>query len=155
MNHQITELPVAEAPTEPDALAVTHRIAFIVDQSLDRGAVGNRCAVLSTGFATRHPEIIGSDLLTADGVRLPGFTKVPMVVLVNRDQPLRELAKRARALGCTTLVFLSRAQGMRSYEAYKNSVAQTDEANLDVDAVALFGPKKAVNSLVGALPCLR
>jgi hypothetical protein len=155
MNHQTTELPAANVATEPDALAVTHRIALIVDQSLDRGAVGNRCAVLSTGLAARHPEIIGSDLLTSDGVRLPGFTKVPMAVLVGRDQPLREMAKRARASGCTTLVFLSRAQGMRSYDAYKNSVAQTDEENLDVDAVAIFGPKKAVNSIVGALPCLR
>jgi hypothetical protein len=138
-----------------DELAVTHRIALVIDKSLDRGAAGNRCAVLSTGLAARHTEIIGPDLITADGISLLGFTKVPMVVLVGKDQPLRELAERARTLGCTTLVFLARAQGMRSYEAYRDSVAQTPALDLDVDAFAIFGPKKTVNSVIGALSCLR
>jgi hypothetical protein len=148
--HTTTDL---EAPV--DQLAHTHRIALVLDQGLDRGAVGNRCAVLSTGLAARHPEIIGSDLVTADAVPLPGFTKVPMVVLVGKDEHLRNLANRARSLGCTTLVFLARAQGMRSYDAYRDSVAKTSAADLDVDAFVIFGPKKAVNSVVGALPCLR
>jgi hypothetical protein len=155
MNDTLTEASVENNLTAVDELAMTHRIALVVDQSLDRGAAGNRCAVLSTGLAARHPEIIGSDLVTADGVPLLGFTKVPMAVLVGKDQPLRELANRARGLGCTTLVFLSRAQGMRSYEAYRDSVAQTPASDLDVDAFAIFGPKKAVNSVIGALPCLR
>jgi hypothetical protein len=144
-----------DSNTSVDQLAQTHRIALVLDQALDRGAVGNRCAVLATGLAARHPEIIGADLTTADGLPLPGFTKVPMSVLVGKGQPLSEMASRARERGCTTLIFLSRAQGMRSYEAYRESVAQTQTADLDVDAFAIFGPKKAVNSIVGALPCLR
>lgn len=151
----MTQAVVTSDRTAVDELAMTHRIAVVLDQSLDRGAAGNRCAVLSTGLAARHPEIIGSDLVTADGVPLPGFTKVPMAVLMGKDQPLLELANRARGLGCTTLVFLARAQGMRSYDAYRDSVAQTQAADLDVDAFAIFGPKKAVNSVIGALPCLR
>jgi hypothetical protein len=155
MNNSIAESP-AEIDQKPvDELALTHRIALVVNPSLDRGAAGNRCAVLATGLAARHPEIIGPDLVTADGVPLPGFTKVPMAVLVGKSEPLGELARRARELGCTTLVFLARAQGTRSYEAYRESVAQTQASNLDVDAFAIFGPKKAVNSVVGALPCLR
>jgi hypothetical protein len=138
-----------------DQLVQTHRIALVLHPDLDRGAAGNRCAVLATGLAAHHPEIIGADLITKDGLSLPGFTKVPIAVLAAKDQPLHELATRARALGCTTLVFLSRAQGMRSYNAYAESVAQSASDELDVDAVAVFGPKKAVNSLVGALPCLR
>jgi hypothetical protein len=137
-----------------DDLATTHRIAFVLDSTLDRGAAGNRCAVLATGLAARHPEIVGGDLVTADDVRLAGFTKVPIVVLLAKDSP-RVVAEKARALGCTTLVFLTRAQGMRSYAAYAESVARTTAGDLDVDAVAIFGPKKSVNSLVGALPCLR
>jgi hypothetical protein len=138
-----------------DQLVQTHRIALVLHPDLDRGATGNRCAVLATGLAAHHPEIIGADLITKDGLTLPGFTKVPIAVLAGKDEPLHELASRARALGCTTLVFLSRAQGMRSYNAYAESVAQSASSELDVDAVAVFGPRKAVNSLVGALPCLR
>lgn len=155
MQQIVSEQIVSNATAEVEQLAVSHRIALVIDKSLDRGAAGNRCAVLSTGLAARHPEIIGPDLTTADGVNLCGFTKVPMAVLVGKDQPLRELAERARTLGCTTLVFLSRAQGMRSYEAYRDSVAQTPAVELDVDAFAIFGPKKTVNSVIGALPCLR
>jgi hypothetical protein len=155
MNNSIAETAVAPDQASVDELALTHRIALVVDPSLDRGAAGNRCAVLATGLAARRPEIIGHDLTTADGLTLPGFTKVPMAVLVGKGQPLREMADRARELGCTTLVFLSRAQGMRSYEAYRESVAQTRAEELDVDAFAIFGTKKAVNSVVGALPCLR
>lgn len=138
-----------------DDLAVTHRIAFVLNPSLDRGASSNRCAVLATGLAARHPEILGWDLTTLDGVQLAGFTKVPAAVLTVKDQTLRDLAKRAQDLGCTVLVFLSRAQGMRSYSAYASSVSGSEWAELDVDAFAVYGPKKAVNSVAGALPCLR
>jgi len=138
-----------------DDLAITHRIAFVLNPSLERGASSNRCAVLATGLAARHPEIIGWDLTTSDGVELAGFTKVPAAVLTVKDQSLRDLAKRAKDLGCTVLVFLARAQGMRSYSAYATSVSGSAWADLDVDAFAIFGPKKAVNSVAGALPCLR
>jgi hypothetical protein len=150
-----TLVSTVDDTTSVDQLAQTHRIALVLDPALDRGAVGNRCAVLASGLAARHPEIIGTDLITLDELPLPGFTKVPMSVLVGKGQPLNEMASRARERGCTTIVFLSRAQGMRSYEAYRESVAQTQAADLDVDAFAIFGTKKAVNSIVGALPCLR
>lgn len=152
MNQSATQ---TVTPPPEAQLATTHRIAVVIDPSLDRGSVGNRCAVLATGLGYRHPEIIGPDLVTRDNVSLPGFTQVPISVLVGKGQSLRELAKRAHELGCTTLVFLSRAQGLRSYQAYRESVSETDAADLDVDAFAVFGPKKAVNSVVGALPCLR
>jgi len=155
MNKSLTATAIATNGALVDDLALTHRIAFVVEASLDRGAASNRCAVLGTGLANKHPEIIGPDLGTADYLQLPGFTKVPIAILTNKDQPLRDLARRARESGCTTLVFLSRAQGMRSYDAYRESVAQTSSADLDVDALAIFGPKKSVNSVVGALPCLR
>ena len=138
-----------------DQLVQTHRIALVLHSDLDRGAAGNRCAVLATGLAAHQPEIIGIDLVTKDGLVLPGFTKVPIAVLEGRDRPLHELASRARAQGCTVLVFLARAQGMRSYNAYAESVSQSGNDELDIDAIAIFGTKKAVNSVVGALPCLR
>ncbi len=155
MTTSLQPVPPTTNTVSVDEMALTHRIALVMDPSLDRGAAGNRCAVLATGLVARHPEIIGSDLATSDGLQLFGFTKVPIAVLAGKGQPLRELASRARESGCTTLVFLSRAQGMRSYDAYKQSIAQTPSSELDVDAVAVLGPKKTVNSLVGALPCLR
>jgi hypothetical protein len=139
----------------PDPLAVQMKIALVMSSDLDRGAVANRGAVMATGLALRHPEIVGPDLVTRDGQVLPGFTKVPIVVLSAREEPLTALAARAREKGLTTLVFLGRAQGMRSYEAYRDSVAGSDAADLDVDAVLLYGPRKPVNQVTGSLPALR
>lgn len=142
-------VPIAE-------LAVSHKIVLIIHPDADRGMAANRAIVLGTGLSKLVPQIIGPDLVTADGVVLPGFTQVPIPILVSKsDVPLRELAERARQLGCLALVYLARAQGLRSYEAYRESVAATPAAELDVDAVLLFGRKPIVNKLVGSLACLR
>lgn len=144
-----------EADKTTDSLAIQNKIAIVVDPNLERGQIANRCAVLATGLAARHPEIIGPDLRTEDGVELPGFTKVPIVVLSGRETPLVQLAQRAREQGCTTLVFLARAQGLRSYEAYRDSVAGSTADKLDVDAFIAYGPHKALNKVTGSLPALR
>jgi hypothetical protein len=139
-----------------DQLVRDTRLVLVVAPDLPAGMAANRCAVLATGIAARHPEIIGADQVTADDLSLPGFTQVPIAVLVARDlESLKGMAERARALGCSTLVYLSRAQGVRSYPAYLASIAETQAADLDIDAVGLFGPRKAVASLTGSLPVLR
>ena len=138
-----------------DVLAQSNRIAIVLAQNLDRGATGNRCAVLATGLTALHPEIVGPDLKTADGESLPGFTKVPIMILTTKGRSLREMAREARQTGCTTIVFLARAQGMRSYDAYSESVALSPADDLDVDAVLIYGAKKRVVAITGALPCLR
>ena len=140
----------------PDQLAIERKIALIMAPAVGRGASDNRAAVLATGLAAKHPEIIGEGMTTADGHELLGFTKVPIVVLSAIEGiELREIAEKATKSGCTSLVFMTRAQGLRSYEAYRQSVSVSTAEELDVDACILFGPKKAVNRLVGSLPSLR
>jgi hypothetical protein len=155
MSNTDVSLPAVVNAAQVDPLAQSHRIAIVLAQDLDRGATGNRCAVLATGLTALHPEIVGPDFTTADGQSLPGFTKVPIMVLTAKGQSLLEMARQAREAACTTLLFLARAQGMRSYEAYRESVAQSAAAELDVDAVLIYGAKKKVAAITGALPCLR
>lgn len=139
-----------------DALAQNNKIAIVLDPAVPRGGTDNRAAVLATGLAVKHPEIIGAPLVTADGVEILGFTKVPISVLAAKSETnLRELEAQAKQLGCTTLVFLSRAAGARNYDAYRESVAETTADSLDVDAVLIYGPKKLVNKVAGSLPTLR
>ena len=100
--------------------------------------------------------MIGRDLKTKDNITIPGFTQIPIPILtVTPERSLLELATKSRGLGCKTLMFLTRAQGMRSYEEYRKSVAQTNYADLDVDAIAIFGDKNSVNKITGNLPALR
>jgi hypothetical protein len=139
-----------------DILAQENKIALVVAPNLAIGQVANRAAVLATGLAAQHPEIIGNDLVTADGMRLPGFTKVPIAVLQAKDpDSLPVLFVKAQEQECMVLVFLSRAQGLRSYADYTQSVAGSNGDELDIDAFILYGPRKQVNKITGNLPMLR
>ena len=64
------------------------------------------------------------------------------------------MESKARLQGCTTLVYLSRAQGLRSYQAYLDSIKATPYADLDIDAIAIYGDKNIVSSLTGNLAIL-
>jgi hypothetical protein len=95
-------------------------------------------------------------LTTADGRSLQGITKVPMAVLAAEDTAhVGRLTLKADQLGCTLMVYLARAQGLRSYEAYQRSIAQDRFDELNVDAVILYGPKKSINKITGNLALVR
>jgi hypothetical protein len=141
-------------PTDP--LVTQNKIVIVVGPGLAPGMAANRCAVLATGIAARHPEILGADVRSADGQPLAGITKVPIAVLAVLDlAALRALEAQARRQGCATWVYLGRAQGVRSYEAYCESVAATPFADLDMDAIALYGSRKAVARVTGSLPMFK
>lgn len=132
------------------------KIVIVVDSSLGIGLAANRAAVLATGLAAHVPDMIGENLKTKDGKTLLGFTQIPISILASKsDTSFLELAKKSEELRCKVIVFLTRAQGMRSYEEYKNSVAQTNYAELDIDAIAIFGDSKSVTKVTGNLPALR
>lgn len=132
------------------------KIVIVVKSTLGIGLAANRAAVLATGLAAHVPNMIGQNLTTKDGATLLGFTQIPIPILAARPETsFLEMAKRSEQLGCQVLVFLTRAQGMRSYDEYIRSVAQTDFAELDIDAVAIYGDPKSVTKLTGNLPALR
>ena len=132
------------------------KIVIVVNANLGRGLAANRAAVLATGLAANVAHMIGKNLRTKDGITLLGFTQIPIPILSSQSETsFLELAKRSEQLGCKVIVFLTRAQGMKSYEEYTASVAQTNYADLDIDAVAIYGNKKLVTKATGNLPSLK
>lgn len=132
------------------------KVVIVVSASLGIGLAANRAAILATGLAMHVPNIIGKNLKTKDGIDLLGFTQIPIPILSAKSEiSFFELAKKSQELGCKTIVFLTRAQGMRSYEEYIQSVAQTNYSELDIDAIAIYGDKKSVTRVTGNLPSLR
>ena len=132
------------------------KIVIVLSSQLEKGPAANRAAVLSTGLAAHVSEMIGEDLTTKDGVTLRGFTQFPIPILMTKqDVSFFSLADKAKELDCKVIVFLSRAQGMRSYEEYKDSVAATNYADLDIDAIAMWGSIKSVTKITGNLPSFR
>ena len=132
------------------------KLVIVINSSLGIGLAANRAAVLATGLAAHVPNMIGQNLNTKDGVTLLGFTQIHIPILASKpDTSFLELAKRSEQLGCKVIVFLTRAQGMKSYEEYKISIAQTNYVDLDVDAIAIYGDQKSVTKITGNLPALR
>lgn len=132
------------------------KIVIVVASTLGIGLAANRAACLATGLAAHVPNIIGSNIVTKDGKKILGFTQIPIPILIARpDVSLINLAEKSESVGCTTIIFLTRAQGMRSYQEYIESIKQTNYADLDIDGVAISGETKTVTKLTGNLPSLR
>jgi hypothetical protein len=53
------------------------------------------------------------------------------------------------------VAFSALAQSCRTYEEYTGRMAATATADLDTVGIALCGPRKRVDRLVGSLPLLR
>ncbi len=132
------------------------KVVIIISSSLGIGLAANRAAVLATGLAMHISNLPGQNLATKDGIELLGFTQIPIPILTAKPEiSFLDLCKKSESLGCKTIVFLTRAQGMRSYEEYRNSVAQTNYNDLDIDAIAIYGDRKSVTKVTGNLPSLR
>lgn len=136
--------------------SIEKKAVIVISPKLGVGQATNRAAVLATGLMAHNPEMKGADLITKDKIVIPGFTQMPIPILVSKpNESLLEFVKKSKDLDVLTFIFLSRAQGMSSYEEYKESVTKTDFKDLDIDAVAIFGNKKTVNKLTGNLAMLR
>lgn len=132
------------------------KVVIVIHSSLGIGLAANRAAVLATGLAAHVPNMVGQNLTTKDGVSLLGITQIPIPILASKpDTSFLELAKKSEEAGCKIIVFLTRAQGLRSYEDYKESIAQSNYAELDIDAIAIYGPRLEVTKLTSSLTSLR
>jgi hypothetical protein len=132
------------------------KVVIVVSSALGIGLAANRAAVVATGLAKHVSNMIGPNITTKDGKLLLGITQIPIPILSARsDVSFMELVKKADKLNCQVVLFLTRAQGMRSYEEYIKSVAETSFNDLDIDAVGIYGDPKAVTKLTGNFPALR
>lgn len=132
------------------------KIVIVISENLEKGHATNRAAVLATGLTAHVPNMIGIDVTTKDGKTLLGITQIPIPILTTKpDTSLSDLVSKSQKLGCMIILFLSRVQGMTSYEEYKQSIAQTNYQDLDIDAIALYGDKISVTKITGNLPALR
>lgn len=132
------------------------KIVIVISANLEKGQAANRAAVLATGLAAHVPHMIGVDVTTKDRKTLLGITQIPIPILTTKpDTSLSVIVNKSQELGCMVILFLSRVQGMTSYEEYIQSIGQTNYQDLDIDAIALYGDKKSITKITGNLPSLR
>ena len=132
------------------------KIVIVVAEHLEKGPAANRAAVIATGLAAHVPDMIGANAITKDNKSVLGFTQISIPILIARQNvSLVDLSQKAESLGCTVIIFLARAQGVRSYLEYVESIKNTNYADLDIDGIGISGETKTVTKLTGNLPSLR
>lgn len=132
------------------------KCAILVADSLPTGLAVNAASVLSVTLGERVDELIGRDVKDADGVLHPGVISIPLPILRHSPEGISEiLAVAASDAEMFFATFSSLAQSCKTYDEYVDRMSQTGTGEIDLVGIALYGPKKQVNKLVGSLPLFK
>lgn len=137
-------------------MTARHKCAVVVGAELPVGLAANAAGVLSVTLGHRVDGLVGADVEDADGVTHPGIIHVPLPILTApRDAVAAIVRAAAEDDEIFFVAFSALAQSCRTYDEYTARMATTATADLDSVGVALHGPRKRVDRLVGSLPLLR
>lgn len=129
------------------------KCVMVLADDLPVGLAVNAAGVLAVTLGHKVPGLLPEDAPDASGQLHAGLINVPLPILVTGRAGLQTLRERAAAQGDLTLVgFSDVAQHARTYDAYVSALAVTPSEALGYLGLALYGPKKALNKLVGNLP---
>lgn len=138
-----------------DLSASTLRCVAIVDNSLTAGHAANAVAVMSITLGAQVPELMGGDLVDAEGETLPGLIPQGITILAAPRDTLRELRTKARAAGLDVIAMPTLGQQTNDYEDVRRNVAKMATDEVEFLGVILYGPRNIVKRLTGSLPLLR
>jgi hypothetical protein len=130
--------------------------ALVVFEGLPPGLAVNAASVLAVTLGNRVDKLLGTDVTDADGVVHPGIIYSPLPILqADMAQIGRIVEAAAGDEDVFFAAFSSLAQSCKTYDEYVRRMSDTPTSRLDAIAVAVVGPKKRVNKLVGSLPLFR
>ena len=128
------------------------KCVMVLADDLPLGLEANAAGVLAVTLGHKVPGLLPEDAPDASGRLHAGLINVPLPILVADKATLKLLRERVGHDGMTVIGFSDVAQHARSYEAYVSTLAITPPEALGYLGLALYGPKKALNKLVGNLP---
>lgn len=134
------------------------KCVMIIDSELPIGVIANTSAILGATLGKRFPGQVGEDVADATGKTHLGIITIPIAMLKGNKDSLKELRERLYGPEFSDLVvvdFSDVAQGCNVYGEYVAKAASIPEKGHIYLGIAIYGDKKKVNSLTGALPLLR
>lgn len=127
------------------------KCVLVLADDLPTGLAVNAAGVLAVTLGHKVPGLLPEDARDASGGLHAGLINVPLPILVAGRAELTTLRERAGQAELTVVGFSDVAQQARTYEAYVSTLAATPAGALGYLGLALYGPKKSVNKLVGNL----
>ena len=132
------------------------KIVLVVDPELPLGLVVNTAAYLSFSLGQSLESVLAEDAIDSLGRVHLGTSPITMPILKADKELLKSIFEKASQNEDIKIMdFTNIAQKHRVYEAYIEEIKTTPIEDLEYLGVALFGAKKAINSLTGSLPLLR
>jgi hypothetical protein len=132
------------------------KCVLVIDDTLPLGLIANAAAFLALTLGQRIDNVLGPDVLDSAGNLHPGICTLPIPIL--RGPAERIKAIYTAALEHHELVavgFSNAAHTTLTYADYQAKIAAMPAEELAFLGVALYGPKRAINRLTGALALLR
>jgi hypothetical protein len=132
------------------------KCVLVIDETLPLGLIANAAAFLALTLGQRLDTVLGPDVVDSAGNIHRGICTLPIPIL-------RGTAERIKAIRTTaienselvTVEFSNAAHSSLTYDDYRAKIAAMPVEELTFLGVALYGPKRAINKLTGALPLLR
>lgn len=125
-------------------------------EGLPLGLAVNAASVLSVTLGAKVGDLVGKDVEDSDGILHPGVIYTPLPILRHTSAGIAEVFEAVAADSETFFAtFSSLAQSCKTYDEYIDRMSRTRTADIDLVGIAVYGPKKRVNKLVGALPLFR
>ena len=134
------------------------KCVMVIDESLPTGLIANTAAVLAISLGNRFGDIVGEDLVDKDGTMHQGITEKPIPILKGNAELIFSIREKLAEDSSDEVYFVDFcdvAQTSVKYEEYKQRLKSTPSNELSYLGLAIYGPKKTVNSLTGSIGLLR
>jgi N-acetylglutamate synthase-like GNAT family acetyltransferase len=131
------------------------KMAFIIADDLPVGLAINTGALLGATLGNKLPYMIAEGLPDGSGVMHLGLSWLPMPILKADRTAIKAIADSARDAGLLVTDVSEPAQTARTFEDYRQRLADVANDELVYSGVGLYGDKKVVNKLVGKLTLYR
>lgn len=134
------------------------KCVMIIDENLPLGNMVNTAAIFGVTLGKVMPEVVGDDVIDADGNIHMGIIAIPIPILKGNPQLIKEIRQKLYEPGfedVTVVDFSDLAQSCNDYNEFTEKMAKNAESDLSYFGIAMCGPKKKVNKLTGSMPLLR
>jgi hypothetical protein len=132
------------------------KCVIVVAEGLPLGPTVNVASVLATTLGHRIGSLIGPAVIDASGQTHPGFTTLPLPILMAEPEAIKQVRMQAIASDDIFVAdFTESAQQARTYEDYIQVLATLSTDELIYLGVVLYGPKKKISRLAGNFRLLR
>jgi len=132
------------------------KLVVVLDSELPLGLVANTAAYMGFSMGQRLDNSLAQDAIDAEGRVHLGSSPIPIPILKADKAKLKEIFDKAATIDTITMMdFTDVAQVSRVYSDYIEKIKDVAVKDLNYLGLALYGPKKQVNSLTGSLPLLR